>query len=996
MLFHGVRTTNLLIVLFLLGLVSCGGCAGSGAETQASLPIGDSSFLVSGTVQVPASGAVSSLSSVAVRALAAGGPNSIRYITANETTASQAVCELIDSDGTVIDTATCDENGAYAFDEVTGSVLDDAGDASFTTFYVRCTVTEDDGSTFVEMMTVSESDSELAGGDGEVSEDEADAFTGLEVDPGSTAETLLDYQGSGINPLTAGEGEFPDDGSLNIPLLDTVNEALVDGAMEDLEDTETVEDVDGQTMDNAILTYLVSVYALMGDTIEGQTADETLNEFFNLDPDSEDAAAIEAEIANEDAYASLVETDIEGSYDSLDSFQDAVEGVWLGSDEFQALLEGNSGLLGFFIGAALDGKTLSQFEAMNASAELLEAQLGLIDGFDLDLLTATNELAALEDALSHFLDPELILVLLQDPDAATALGALLADLFDGEAIDLEITQTLSGCMSGNAGDTAFWDQFVSDGAVNDDYLGNFYEFVDLGVDAGYFDEFYAGTAIFEWDDFFSGIDLSQDWSGYDATSYAEFTGDLYSQTMVDVDPESCEHFCGTMASSGCWCDDACVYYGDCCGDKVDACGENYSADLMTQYGYDLSSLGVEFADSDEDYDGDGVPYSEDDCPYYYDPEQTDSDADGIGDACEDADYDGTPDSYDNCPSAYNWDQSNVDYWNDSDGDECDDDDDGDGIADAEDTCPLYYDSTNADTDGDGVGDYCDGTDSDGDTWIDDYDNCPAVDNPWQSDSDGDGNGDECDDDIDGDGTANDADSCPYFADDSYCSDYSGYGATDDADWDYVTDTYDNCPNDYNYDQADSDSDGAGDSCDDDDDGDGVNDYDSQGYTLDNCRVVANADQADADGDGVGDACNDYSYYYYSYASANDTDADYDGLSDAEDNCPYTEYYYDTDDDCVYDSDDNCYAIPNADQADINSDGAGDACDDFDGDGYYDDMDNCVVFYNNQSDTNADGVGDACESYPYDYDNDGYTVYNGYPSYSSLGYSDADDHNAAVH
>jgi hypothetical protein len=31
-------------------------------------------------------------------------------------------------------------------------------------------------------------------------------------------------------------------------------------------------------------------------------------------------------------------------------------------------------------------------------------------------------------------------------------------------------------------------------------------------------------------------------------------------------------FCGGPSSTGCWCDDACVDYGDCCADVDEACG----------------------------------------------------------------------------------------------------------------------------------------------------------------------------------------------------------------------------------------------------------------------------------------------------------------------------------------------------------------------------------------------------------------------------------------
>jgi hypothetical protein len=70
----------------------------------------------------------------------------------------------------------------------------------------------------------------------------------------------------------------------------------------------------------------------------------------------------------------------------------------------------------------------------------------------------------------------------------------------------------------------------------------------------------------------------------------------------------------------------------------------------------------------------------------------------------------------------------------------------------------------------------------------------------------------------------------------------------DTDGDGAPDTYDNCPQMANTDQADNDDDGKGDVCDDDDDNDTVTD------ANDNCPFDANPDQADGDGDGAGDAC----------------------------------------------------------------------------------------------------------------------------------------------
>ncbi|HEX4870931.1 MAG TPA: thrombospondin type 3 repeat-containing protein, partial [Nevskiaceae bacterium] len=61
-----------------------------------------------------------------------------------------------------------------------------------------------------------------------------------------------------------------------------------------------------------------------------------------------------------------------------------------------------------------------------------------------------------------------------------------------------------------------------------------------------------------------------------------------------------------------------------------------------------------------DQDGDGVPDAQDNCPAVSNPMQTDSDNDGVGDACEtapaDGDGDGVPDATDNCPAVPNSDQ----------------------------------------------------------------------------------------------------------------------------------------------------------------------------------------------------------------------------------------------------------------------------------------------------------------------------------------------------
>ncbi|NJB87440.1 PKD repeat protein [Lewinella marina] len=171
---------------------------------------------------------------------------------------------------------------------------------------------------------------------------------------------------------------------------------------------------------------------------------------------------------------------------------------------------------------------------------------------------------------------------------------------------------------------------------------------------------------------------------------------------------------------------------------------------------------IEVFDAGVDTDGDGVVDAEDTCPLTPNPDQTftvyyaDADGDGLGDpndsiqACE------TPDGYvtnadDNCPTVSSTDVTDTD--NDGLGDACDDDDDGDGVPDADDCDPLdpaigaaltYY----ADADDDGFGDPNDPLVACAQPQgyvLDNTDNCPAISNPDQKDTDGDGKGDVCDD-----------------------------------------------------------------------------------------------------------------------------------------------------------------------------------------------------------------------------------------------------------
>ena len=344
---------------------------------------------------------------------------------------------------------------------------------------------------------------------------------------------------------------------------------------------------------------------------------------------------------------------------------------------------------------------------------------------------------------------------------------------------------------------------------------------------------------------------------------------------------------------------------------------------------------------DDDKDGDGIPNASDNCPLVANPDQLDSDTDGAGDACDDdKDGDGVSDGSDNCPLAANADQLDTD--GDGLGDVCDPDADNDGIANGSDNCPLASNDGQEDGDEDGVGDACDNcrtqpnsnqADGDADGVGDSCDNCPLDANANQADQDGDGLGDVCDDDIDGDGVLNGVDNCPTVSNgDQTDQDHNGVGdACEDTDQDGVFDRQDNCFQTANANQLDSDADGVGDAC-------------------DNCKDVSNAGQQDFDHDGHGDAC---------------TDTDGDGRLDNDDNCPAVANVdqVDGDGDGVGDACDNCPAISNRNQSDVDHDGIGDACEtDRDGDGVPDATDNCPDIPNaDQTDVNpADGIGDACE------------------------------------
>ena len=120
---------------------------------------------------------------------------------------------------------------------------------------------------------------------------------------------------------------------------------------------------------------------------------------------------------------------------------------------------------------------------------------------------------------------------------------------------------------------------------------------------------------------------------------------------------------------------------------------NFVDDELAIARYGAGSMAyVNFSDPESD----GIPWLWDKCPEVYDPEQSDSDGDGPGDACDpctDYDYDGYGDpgypattcQIDNCPGFPNPDQG---------------DQDGDGVGDACDNCRLVDNPTQLDSNGD--------------------------------------------------------------------------------------------------------------------------------------------------------------------------------------------------------------------------------------------------------------------------------------------------------
>ncbi|WP_239756460.1 YPDG domain-containing protein, partial [Mammaliicoccus sp. Q-M60] len=284
---------------------------------------------------------------------------------------------------------------------------------------------------------------------------------------------------------------------------------------------------------------------------------------------------------------------------------------------------------------------------------------------------------------------------------------------------------------------------------------------------------------------------------------------------------------------------------------------------------------------DKDIDGDGVS-NEDEKVIGTDPNNPDTDGNGVSDGDEDHDSDGIPNKDESDPSS---DQPtdkdgdgkpDIETPKDTDGDgitdKDDNDIDGDGVSN-EDEKLIGTDPNNPDTDGNGVSDGDEDHDNDGIPNKDESD--PKADKPTDKDGDGkpdietpkdtDGDGitDKDDNDIDGDGVSNEDEKL--IGTDPNNPDTDGNGVSD-GDEDHDNDGIPNKDeSDPSSDQpTDKDGDGKPDiETPKDTDGDGItdkddNDIDGDGVSNEDEKLIGtDPNNPDTDGNSVSDGDEDH-------------------------------------------------------------------------------------------------------------------------------------------
>lgn len=128
------------------------------------------------------------------------------------------------------------------------------------------------------------------------------------------------------------------------------------------------------------------------------------------------------------------------------------------------------------------------------------------------------------------------------------------------------------------------------------------------------------------------------------------------------------------------------YDNDGINDDIDNCSLVYNPDQ-------IDTWATWIWDACSDKDRDGIIWERDNCPMVYNPDQKDSDKNSVWDACEsDNDWDSIPDTVDNCINIPNPNQEDID---------------NDWVWDVCDNCKIKYNSLQEDVDKDSIWDACD-------------------------------------------------------------------------------------------------------------------------------------------------------------------------------------------------------------------------------------------------------------------------------------------------